>query len=304
MTSLQMPVTIQLDPPEARPWGLLVDEATELPKDDFVIEGVSRLGLGVQHTPWGCDPLRVGNASCNPFFVLDGDAPGFDSGGNRIPANSTLTKDAAINDYDATVVHPAFKLVDGLTCSTMSFPDLNSNRYASMTNRLRARMRLLSSASLMTELITGWASAGPAFDDVTPMTAAATVAAAASAVEEHLAAKLHGGRGIVYIPPRLLPAAVAAFWVYEKGGRLVTVTGHRVVSDAGHTGKIGQGAAQTTKNWVFASGPVSYRIDDRELLGEGTDSTLDLFHNLRVRISEATAQLAFDPCALGAVLVG
>lgn len=47
-------------------------------------QGTDRLGQGVVHTPWGCEGLATGNASCNPQFVLDGDGPGFDSGGNRL----------------------------------------------------------------------------------------------------------------------------------------------------------------------------------------------------------------------------
>jgi len=298
--------TIQLPPPQPRSRGLFVDAALPLSVDDTSYQGRDRLGQGVQHTPWGCGPLSTGPLDCTAGEVLlNGSGPAYDT---QDPpevqrGNVTTDKSDALGDFDEVAVHPAFKVVDGLKCSTLSFPDANSSSYTSMTGRLQRRMRTLMSAALMAELATGWASNGPSLSsEADVLDPSYGMSEAGFEIEAALAGALGGNTGLVYIPPSLLHYAIEADWVGIEGGQLYTATGHRVVADAGHDGLSGPTVPNAGEFWVYASGDVSYRVSDTMLLGEGSE-TLSLSTNIRERLAEAYAQLAFDPCPVVATLV-
>lgn len=296
-------VTIQLPPPEPRSRGLLVDVAQTISADLLTVNGTDRTGQGVQHQPWGCAPLRTGNTDCTADYLINGDGPALDGNGDPITANIDDFKTTALLGFDAVVIHPAFKVVDGLTCSTLSQPDLSTSSFTGITPRLLRRMRMLVSASLTAELITGYASMGPSLmseGEILPD--AATVSAAAYAIEAHLALHLQGNRGTVFIPPALLHAAVDAGWVHIEGNRLVTATGHQVVADAGHVATLGPDSGGGGGLWIFAAGDIMYRVSDTKLLGEGSE-TLDISTNIRERLAESYAQLAFDPCPVASIAV-
>jgi hypothetical protein len=305
------PIVVQLPPPQRRSRGLLVDVAENM-SAVMTYNGRSRIGNGVIHTPWGCDPLLSGSAGpCDTDFLLNGDGPGYDavweyeqeSAPGEQSANFDAGKATAIHAYPSTVEQPAFKVVDGLTCSTMSQPD--DNQYgASMSNRLRRRMSVLMSGMLTSELITGWASGGISLSsEATVLTAATSMAEAGLEIEEHLRDTLQGQAGTVFIPPQLLHYAVEAEWVYRDGNRFYTQTGHSVVADAGHTGALGPATPSGGEFWLYAAGDIGYGLTDTILLGEVSSDTLDTSTNMRERLAEAYAQLVFDPCPVGAVIV-
>lgn len=304
------PVTIQFPPPAPRPRGLLVDTAVEIPADALSVGGTSRLGRGVQHVPWGQAPLRSGNADCNVDVILvqppTGDAYSDPDNGVIDDANvegsgGDYSKIDALQNYDATVEHPAFKLVDGLTCSALSQPF--DNQYGDgLDQRVVERMDTFMSAALTRELITGYASVGPDFSDATPLSATTTVTDVATAVEAHLATTLQGGTGMVFLPPQLLHLACRADWVMVGPDGIQTKSGHKVVVDAGHTGADGPAAPGAGELWVFASGTVGYRVSDTHLLGDFRSQTTNIGTNIIERLAEAYAQLAFDPDTVAAVL--
>jgi hypothetical protein len=297
--------TIQLPPAPVRPRGLFVDIATQLTETDTSYQGRDRLGQGVQHQPWGCAPLTTGNLDCSADLLLNGDGPAFTDADPpvRIDANTTVGKDVAILGFDDVVVHPAFKVVDGLECSTLSFPDLNTGAFTGMTSRLQRRMRVLMSAALTGELVSGWASGGPSLSsEAVTLAASVDIGEAAEAIEAHLAETLLNLQGVVYLPPALVHHAVRVGWVRVDGGVLATATGHLVVADAGHDGSLGPSVPGAGQFWIYASGIPAYRVSDTMLLGEGSE-TLVLASNIRQRLAEAYAQLAFDPCPVGATLV-
>lgn len=312
MAATALETTIQLAPPTPRSRGLFVDAALDISLSDTTYQGKDRLGLGVQHTPWGTAPLRVGNLNCQADLLLVepqtgaafSDPDNFTVNDTNVEgASGNYGKGAALNNFDAVAVHPSFKLVDGLQCSVISFPDLNSDSFTSMSGRLQRRMRTYSSAAITYELVTGWASGGPSLtSEAVTLTASTSMAKAAEEIEEHLAGVLYGNTGLVFIPPRLLAAAVAADWVVVEGGQLWTVTGHRVVADAGHTGVEGPSAPGANQHWIFATGDVAYRVSDTKLLGDYSHETFNRSSDLRERIAEAYAQLAFDPATVGATL--
>jgi hypothetical protein len=296
-------VTIQLAPPAPRSRGLLVDVAMPLSTDQTSANGRDRLGQGVQHQPWGCAPLRTGNLDCTADYLINGDGPAVDGQGDVIDNNVDEFKDTALRNFDDVVIHPAFKVVDGLTCSTLWQPDLSSGSFTGITPRLMRRMRTLMSAALTGELVTGYASAGPSFlSDAQTLTDAANISEAAYRIEAHLADTLQGNAGTVFIPPALLHAAVEAGWVSISGNTILTATGHKVVADAGHVATQGPDSGGGGGLWIFAAGDIFYRVSDTMLLGEGSE-TLDISTNMRERLAEAYAQLAFDPCPLAGVAV-
>lgn len=274
-------------------------------------EGVSRLGNGVRHTPWGCDPLLSGSAACATDFLLNGTGSGYDAVWEYDQAsepgvesgNVDEGKDTAINEYPGTVEQPAFKVVDGLKCSTLWQPD--DNQYgASMSNRLRRRMNVIMSSMLTGELISGWASGGISLSsEADVLTAATSMAEAGLEIEEFLRDQLHGQVGVVFIPPQLLHYAIEADWVMLDRGQFYTATGHRVVADAGHVGDLGPQAPSAGEFWIYATGDIGYGVTDTRLLGEVTTDTFDRDSNMRERLAEAYAQLVFDPCAVGGVIV-
>jgi hypothetical protein len=307
-------LTIQLPPPEVRPWGLLLDVASQLPSlvyPDLAANpqgrfpngntrATDRLGLGVQHQPWGCEPLKRGNSDCNPEYLLNGEGAAIDSQGDLVTANVDAEKSAALLGYEDLVVHPAFKVVDGVRCSVMSFPD-DTSRNASMVNRLRNRMRVLLSNTVADELVSGWASGGPSLtSEATIVTPLGTgLAGAGAALEAALAASLHGATGTIHLPPFLVAAAIDSCWVHLINGRLVTSTGHVVAADSAY----GASEVESGTVTIFASGPVFYRSSDTTLLGDHSHDTFMRDSNIRERIAELRAQLAFDPCAVSAVEV-
>lgn len=294
-------VTIQLPPASPRSRGLFVDVAQTISAEQLTVNGADRTGQGVQHQPWGCAPLVTGNLDCTADYLINGDGPALDPEGEVISENITVEKDAAVRSFDDVVIHPAFKVVDGLACSTLWQPDLSSASFTGITPRLLRRMRTLMSAALTGELITGYASMGPSFmTDAELLPSVSGMSEAAYEIEAHLAEALQGTVGTVFIPPALLHVAIEAGWVTVSGNTLLTVTGHNVVSDAGHVATQGVGSGGGSALWIYAAGEIAYRVSDTILLGEGSE-TLDISTNVRERLAEAYAQLAFDPCPLAAV---
>lgn len=153
----------------------------------------------------------------------------------------------------------------------------------------RDRWELLRSAAFASELITGAAAGGRALSsDATapallPFGSAAVSGPTAIAVfEAHLATVLQGGRGVIHVPPVMLPSLMEV--VTQVGDHWETPTGHIVIADAGYQGALppdGQAAASTTQAWMYASGPVMWAYAP----GIGGDVRVDITTN------EVTAQM-------------
>lgn len=294
---------IQLPAPEPRTRGRLIDVALPITEAETAVNGRDRIGQGVTHVPWGNTPLLTGNTDCTADYLINNTGPGADVNGATIIGNVEANdKTAAILDYEDIVVHPSFKIVDGLKCSNLSFPD-DTQLNASLTQRLLQRIKTMTSAALANELMTGWAATGPSLTSTaTTLTASSNMEVAGRRIEAHLATQLQGGRGMVHMAPGLVHIGIEVGWIRIIDNQLETATGHQVVCDAGYTGLVGPTAPGANQFWVFASGDISYRVSDTMLVGDGSE-TLVLRSNLRQRIAEALAQLAFDPTVVGATLV-
>lgn len=291
-----------------RPRGLLIGTATDLSADaGFLVEGTDRLGLGVKFQGWGCDPLLAGNSDCDAQRLFTNAGSPVDSTGDYIDDEglSTVGKGAALNGFPDEQTQPAFLVVDGISCSTLSFPDINALG-VSGPNRIRARMRLLMSNMLTSELVTGWASQGNSLaSTATSLTASTDMDEVAQRIEGHLAATLKGVQGTVVIPPTLLHQAIEADWVLLDNGALRTATGHKVIADSGYLGDPADpsdaGPATFT---IYAAPEVFYRVGPTRGVGWDVSSdTFDWETNMRDRLAEARAQLLFDSCAVGSTVL-
>lgn len=291
---------IQTQGPVARPYGLLLDVANQLTGTQMSENGVNRVGAGVTYVPWGCEPLRRGNVACDADWLLQQVE---DSESQEIVEDEVAGKPAL--SYPDVEVQRPFKIVDSLMCNALSMlPD-------EMDDRVRSRMRELVSAMFAQELVAGTASGGMSLADsaavfVEEFTTFPDLVGVGGAVERFLADTLHGAKGVVHLPVDLLAAAKYADWVYHDGTGLKTCSGHDVVADAGHTGKVapeGEDPVGPGEFYIYATGPIWYHLTDTMLLGDNPNETFDIEVNLRRRIAEAVGLVAFDPCSVGAIKV-
>lgn len=294
---INMEVPIQLPSPSRRSGGLFVDVALPI---DTNFGGADRIGSGVVHVPWGCDPMYLGNAE---ICMVDGETVVSVEDGIDVGATDLAPKDNAIRDYPGQVVHPPFKVVDGLQCGVLSFPH-DTTPSTSISNRLRARMALQISKMMMAELVAGAVSGGPSLNsEATALAAASSTGAAAITVETWLASVLHNGVGAVVLPVGLLAAAVEAGWVNPS--TMTTMSGHRVIADAGFTGDASNPTDATPASYsIFGMGLPGHAYSSPKILDVVSGSShVDISDDTIRQISEAYAQIAFDPCVVGKVEV-
>jgi hypothetical protein len=297
MQGSEVIISLPIEPD--RPRGLFTSVAQMLPSLER--DGVDRTGSGVTHVPFPCTDSVAGPLDCDSDGAVF--IPG-DTGDND--------KSAAIRYYPSYedpdsgtdpdsypwVRHNPFKIVDGLSCSTISLPMENSPT-RSLPNTLRALIRRSLSGMFTAELVTGDASGNPSLNDLAEDYGTATdMQAAAFAIENHLADRLHGSQGTVLLPLGLLAVAVDSGWVMISGNSIETVSGHKVIADPGFLGdptnpKDVTPAAQQ----IFAMGSIFYGSRAfRELEG-----ATDLDTNRVNQLIETYAQLAYSPCTVGTV---
>ena len=122
---------------------------------------------------------------------------------------------------------------------------------------------------------------------------------------EQMASTGGGSGGTIHMTPSMANHAVKRQLVYRRGQRLYTVVGDfLVIADGGYTGNGHSSARSGTREWIFATGPVFYKIGELEFAA-GFDITkyIDRKANKLVVPVEATAIFFFDPCSLFSVPV-
>lgn len=289
MNSMEIPV--QLPFPQLRSGGLFFDVATPL---DLTYAGRDRTGVGVVHVPFGCDPMFFGpSEACSTS-----DVDGIDTG-----ATDLEPKDAAIRDYPDQVIHPAFKVVDGLQCSSISLPNSEQSGDATLSDRLSARYRLQISKMATAELVSGAASGGPSLSSEATDLGTGTMADAAFALETWLASSLHNGVGVILIPVGSLAEVKGVNWIDPNA--MSTVTGHGVIADAGYTGEPADPTVfDPATRVLYALGVPAYSVTDQNVLALASGmSMVDITDNMVRAISESYMQLAFDPCTVASFTV-
>lgn len=257
--------------PLVREHGLLLTSAFRLPDSVFNVGGVNRMPLGVKFIPWGCDGLQVFPSDCDP-----------------------LEKD--LNALPEFVTQPAFSIVDGLFCTTLSGVE------GDIDMRLMSRLRTRISYVFAKELIYGTQSGGESLAaSATTVTSGPTnLLEALSLLEMKLATALQGEVGMIHVTPRaftLLNALDAIKWM---DNRWYTATGHVVVADAGYDTDLDPegGSTPDGNEWMYGSGLVYFGVSDPELIGENDHTTFNRSKNRRERLAEAYGIVLFDPCSV------
>lgn len=289
-----MEVPIQLPAPVRRTGGLFVDVATPISTEHG---GRDRIGAGVVHVPWGCSSVNVGPSE----LCYSDEEPATDG---VLIDDEIRTKDVTIRDFPAEVFHPAFKIVDGLKCSSLSFPH-DTTPVASIGNRLRSRASLQLSRMLTAELVAGIASSGPNLaSESVPLTPMQDMEGAAAEVETWLARILFNGIGAVVLPVGLLAAAVKAKWVNPD--TLRTVSGHYVIADAGFTGDPTDPLALYPSSYsIFGMGLPGWASSSAQVLEVASGAShVDITDNIVRMLLEQYVQIAFEPCTVGEVTLG
>lgn len=260
---------ILIPAPSVRSHGLLLTSAFRLPDSVFVAGGVNRMPFGVKFIPWGCEGLQVFPSDCDPI-------------------------EKTLNPLPDFVTQPAFSVVDGLFCTTLSGVEND------IDTRLISRLRTRISYVFAQELVYGTQSGGQNLAaSATALTITPTnLLEALNLIEMSLASSMQGEVGMVHMTPRALTLLNVEGAIEEMDGKWFTTTGHIVVADAGYDSNLdpaGRGAASGAE-WMYGSGPVYYGISDPELIGENDHTTFNRSKNRRERLAEATGIVIFDPC--------
>lgn len=297
MEGSEVIISLPIEPD--RPRGLFTSVAEMLPSLER--DGVDRTGAGVVHVPFPCTDSVAGPLTCdsNGAVFIPGDTGDNDkSDAIRFYPEYEDPNSGTDPEFYPWVTHNAFKIVDGLSCSTISLPMENSPT-RSLPNTLRALIRRSLSGMFTAELVTGEAGSNPSLNDLAEdYGSSSTMQAAAFTIENHLADVLHGARGTVLLPLGLLPVAVDSGWVMVSGNSLETVSGHKVIADPGFLGDPDNPKDITpATQQIFAMGSVFFGSRAfRELQG-----AVNLDTNRVNQLIETFAQLAYNPCTVGTV---
>lgn len=281
--------------------GLLVtaDEATDLPYeapsiaagDDPRTANRDRWGVGFVVQPENCVQASAWEPDCE--FWPAGNADG----------TKTYTKSLAPTNETSYVVSPVV-LETSFLCDAAGFTRVDYR------GRARRQMEASTSKAMEYELATGalnqaGSATNPFLEDnasvvaldagsvYSPQDALARLGAALSGCG-------HGGRGVIHAPTiwvdRLLDDGSNN--VAEVGNRLVTRNrGDRIVSGTGYRGYGPGGAAPAAGEvWVYATGPVQYRLSDIMVFPDSLAEALDRKKNNIEYRAERACAMNFDPC--------
>lgn len=254
----------------ARPYGLLLDAARDLPG----VSGIPRWALsGVKWVPRGCDNITVTTDGCD------------------------VEQDKQLNNFEDQIEQSPFLMLDAIACSTLG-SDVDV-----MDNLITERLTVFASAAFASELMAGTNST-ISFASANKLAggAARSLRLAFVDLETWLAAQLHGAQGIIHLTPAAMALAAADRLVQFIDGRWVTATGHLVVADAGYTGPAPTGGTVSAdQDWLYASGAIYYAITPVKSVGERNFQSTNIARNIHEFFSERYGIVVFDPCAVGAV---
>ena len=261
----------------------------------------------------GCDSIRWGDSEiCLAdervrMVLQDGDTAG-DEGD---PVSPTTDID---HTYPETRFQKAFRFADTLICSTLS------SDWDELERRTGGRMDLMESEALALQLNRGWATTPIASGEyagegdhslqsdtvangstLTPPTT--SIENSMIVLEESLARRLHGGKGLIHVSPGILSNIMGQLGAKVMDGHILTATGHEIVADAGYADMWGPGATAppaADRRWVYTSGPVWYQTGfDKPYRDDSLITTRNEFRSLR----EKFGLLVYDPCTVAGVLV-
>jgi len=115
-------------------------------------------------------------------------------------------------------------------------------------------------------------------------------------MEERLALGLRNSQGFIHLAPSALAWAVTNGTINLRGDRYYSPGGHIVIADAGYQ------VSETTASVVYASGPVWWKMTNRQGVARSVDEIFDWDaadrKNLQVVIEELYGLLVFDPATV------
>lgn len=128
-----------------------------------------------------------------------------------------------------------------------------------------------------------------------------TVLGALAAVEDGLAARIGNGVGMIHLTPGIFTLLRGSFVFDDNEVR--TITGHRVVADAGYTGGApSTGTVTSGETWIYGSGPVYLETTMPEWNGDGP-AGFELTTNTGILDVLQYAVVAFETCPVVAARV-
>lgn len=205
----------------------------------------------------------------------------------------------------AAVSQSAFRLYDAYGAATLE------HTAAELEELLGEHFPAFKSAAFATELIGGAAGSTMSLSSEAHAPAGVAFGSAASVswnalavLEADLASTIGNAQGFIHLPPGLLSQTVDHYGVHLVGDHWETPLGNVVISEAGYINPAapdGEDAAGAAEDWVYASGPVTYRDTEMMFVGNRSEST-DIATNDLLRWMEMYGILVFDPCPVTAIL--
>lgn len=274
--------------------GLLVSatEATDLPVET-VKGGGDRWGVGFTVQPENCVVVDSWDPDCGVWPT---------EGGDNVIEQKTFKSTAGTNElsYDVSPV----LLESSYECDAKGFKAID---YA---GRARRQLEAGTSKAMEFELWTGTLkSTNPALE-----TGATVLESGSSFIPADAMLLLGqamsncgaGGRGMIHAPTIFVDKLLdSGMTLKEVGNKLMTVTrGDTIVAGSGYPGTGPAGVAPGTgQTWVFATGPVTYRMGPPLIYPEMFSEAWDRLKNRVEYRAEREVAMNFDPCCHFAILV-
>ena len=142
--------------------------------------------------------------------------------------------------------------------------------------------------------------ASPSAVDVTPTPGTAVkVRYGLALLEQALANTGCGVRGVIHATR----AVASAIGGRDENGKLLTGLGNYIVAGTGYPGTGPTGTLPAAGVWMYATGPVTYRLDDPFVPNDQMRERVDTSKNTLLTRAFRTASAEFDGCAHFGVLV-
>jgi len=277
-----MPVPVTLPVPPLLTLAEFVDVAGELQLDALATRN-DRWIHGVQWTSRVCEDLGGSNdTGCDPPAV---DMQAAQTRGTAYPALNTQN---------------GFMLWRAIQCSTLS------TTWEQLQAEAEPNFRLWLSHAIAQEAMTGAASGGLGIASEADVLAAdSTITAAVGRLDQWLGTKIGNGQGVLHMNRLALAHGVAADVLRFNQGKYFTPAGNKVIADAGYGSLVpeGEGAPIADEPWIFATGPVYFKVSGPSALSQFLHEGMDFTGNIMEAISTAYGIVVFEPCSVAAAQV-
>lgn len=255
------------------------------------VKGPTRWELGVTITPENCVEIAGWDPDCTAWPVVDGVTVK--------PEKSVAERPLDSYDLDPFVLESPFEC-DAQGLKTIDF-----------AGRARRQAEAGTSKGMEFELWTGTLK-----PDNPNLSTGATILVSGAAVSllqgisllgQALSDCAHGGRGTIHAPTFIVDQWLALYTgLFDVGpNRIVTKNrGDVVISGTGYPGTGEDGDAPANgSSWVYATGPVQYRLGEVEVFPDTVKEAMKRGTNDVEYRAERFAMVNFDPCCHFGILI-